>query len=230
MPVPTAKRQLRYLPKTFPTNDQATLLAMGIELATVFCTVNQLALPPIQEVQREEWHFDACAYYRPDTTNNRSSRSRRGLDDRKWTTPGINICVAKCQAPCPVNYCRLWSWPGSTTDRTPYGVIAHELGHHVDWTLSGQKGTYFGDYSIAMRAEARERPISSYCPNDAEWFAEMFRVYCTNAELLRQLRPKTYKLLRADLVPVSHGRDWRKAMGGNVPPRLIECAVNKGAM
>lgn len=55
-------------------------------------------------------------------------------------------------------------------------MIAHELGHHADWVRSDQKGRYFGGFSIATRKRCAEAPITSYCPNDAEWFAEMFRL------------------------------------------------------
>lgn len=43
--------------------------------------------------------------------------------------------------------------------------------------------------------ESGELPITSYAPNPAEWFAEIFRLFVTNHGLLKQLRPKTYNIL-----------------------------------
>jgi hypothetical protein len=191
------------------------LFVAGKELACRFCVENGLMLPIIYQTTKDDWNVGACAYYRPDTERN-----------RKWTKPGIHVCVDLCANKTCEYQVRNWNWPGNTTDRTPYGVVAHELGHHVDWTLSERKGTYQGDYSTKLRARSGEPPISSYCPDDGEWFAEMFRVFCTNHALLMLIRSKTYDLMRIKLTPVSDN-DWVRALGAGCPERIIRAAENK---
>ena len=58
--------------------------------------------------------------------------------------------------------------------------------------MSLKKFSYFGDYSLKLRRESGERQITSYCPNDAEWFAEIMRLFITNHALLYTIRPKTW--------------------------------------
>jgi len=182
---------------------KASLLARGAALMARFCTANALEVPQLTIVKREGWSFDACAYYRP---------------------VEVTICVEKCAAIGVAGMA--WSFPGHSTDRTPYGVIAHELGHHADWSRSERKGRYYGDFSIAMRARCAEAPLTSYCPNDAEWFAEMFRLFVTNPDLLHQLRPRTFRdLLGMGFVPVFND-PWYARLAG-APERTVQSIINK---
>lgn len=149
---------------------KASLLSRGIDLMAAFCEENELHQPPVVTYKPATWQFPhTCAYYRPGE---------------------IHICVGKTAA---IGYAGMsWSFPGHSVDRTPYGVIAHELGHHVDMERSTRKDRYRGDFSITMRQRSgHEQPLTSYCPDDGEWFAEMFRLFVTNPDLLRVLRPKT---------------------------------------
>lgn len=187
---------------TYPT--KAEMLTQGVELARKFCNLNGLRAPAVREVKTLDWGFGVCAYYRKNETS---------------------ICVAKCAAIGLAGMA--WSYPGYTVDRTPYGVIAHELGHHVDWHFGGRKGPYFGDFSVGMRTRTKEPPISSYCPDDAEWFAEIFRVFVTNPDLLRELRPKAYAELASLFTPV-FSDTWAERLS-NAPARTIEAARRKVA-
>ena len=83
----------------------------------------------------------------------------------------------------------------------------------------------FGDYSIKMRAEVDEPKLTNYCPNDAEWFAEMFRLFLTNPDLLRYLRPRTYAALRRDFEPPEK-RSWATVLF-QAPPRTLNAARKK---
>src|SRR4051812_48348067 len=145
------------------------LYELGRQLVRRFCAANGLPHIPIRNVPREDWHVNACAYYRP-------ARHR----DTGYATAGINICLPYCAAPATEYQVRNWNWPGATTDREPYGVLAHELGHHMDYTVGDDKWSYGSDYSKATRKASKEPAISGYCPNDAEWFAEMARIYVCN--------------------------------------------------
>lgn len=156
------------------------LLDDGRDLAAEFCEVNCLVMPEVHVSERNEWRFShTCAYYRPVV---------------------INICPAACAHIGTGG--RAWSYPGYAIDRTPYGVIQHELGHHVDYTMSQAKLAYSGDYGQRMRQLSGEPKLTGYCPDDAEWFAEHFRLFITNSDLLRLLRPRLYSYLRQSFQPV----------------------------
>ena len=88
-----------------------------------------------------------------------------------------------------------------------------------------QKRSYFGDYSVKLRAASGEPKLTSYCENDAEWFAEMFRLFVTNSDLLRLLRPKTWTLLRADFHPVITA-PWAEVLQ-HAPTRTLRAAESK---
>lgn len=194
------------LPLKFPRLKSA-LYDMGVELVARFCEVNRIFCPDFCPQTKETWFVNACAYYRPQY---------------------IAICTDHCAYPCGEEYSRAWSWPGNTTDREPYGVLAHELGHHADYTVGGVKGDYWSEHSTEIMKSSGEKPISSYCPNPAEWYAEMFRVFVTNPDLLRHLRPRTYDILCQRWEPVVD-LNWQQALGENVPARVIKALERKGA-
>jgi hypothetical protein len=188
----------------FPT-DKKKLAALGVRQIMRFCRINEMPSPAVKIIPREDWHVSTCAYYRKET---------------------ISICLEECQWPCGEAMSRNWTWPGNTVDREPYGVICHELGHHVDWLTGKERHAYSSEFSEELMKESREKPLTGYCPNPAEWFAEMFRLFVTNHYLLKAVRPKTWKLFRSRWKPVS-GEDWEAEMGGNVPSRIVKAARNK---
>lgn len=178
------------------TTDKHLLLARGKGLMRQFCVANSLPEPAIEEADTKSWPFGVCAYYRANVTT---------------------IAVSRCAT---VGYAGMqWSFPGHSVDRTPYGVLQHELGHHVDVLKSTKRDRYRGDFSIGMRQRSGESPITSYCPDDGEWFAEMFRLFVTNPDLLLQLRPRTHAQMVAHFRPVFHDT-WRTRLAG-APDRTI---------
>lgn len=180
-----------------------SMLARGQDLIARFCAANDLELPEVRLADPAQWAFNVCAYYRPTY---------------------IDISVKHCAG---VGYAGMqWSFPGHSVDRTPYGVLAHELGHHVDVTRSTRKNRYRGDFSIAMRAEVGEAPLTSYCPDDGEWFAEMFRLFVTNPDLLRELRPQTHAALLARSFKPVFADTWRDRLDG-APERTIASIERK---
>lgn len=180
-----------------------TLYDRGCLLVYGFCALNELPVPEFRPVESKDWRFSVCAYYRPTY---------------------ISICLAKCSA---IGLGAMaWSYPGYTADRTPYGVLAHELGHHVDVHCSKQAGPYYGDYSTQVRQRSQnEERLTSYCPNDAEWFAEMFRLFLTNPDMLSLIRPRTYSILRTKFAPVVHAK-WREVLR-DAPARTLAAAERK---
>jgi len=203
-------------PVEFPYNREL-LYEMGVKRVQNFCTINKIPTPKITSYPLAAWNVGACAYYRPDTEAY-----------QKYGWVGINICIAECAYPAPVPECRNWSWPGSVTDREPYGVLCHELGHHCDWITGSKKSSYSSEYCVEVMESSKEPPITSYCPNPAEWFAEMFRLFVTNPGLLKVIRPNTFQNLCLKFKPIGT-LDWRTVLGSNVPPRIIRTLVNKGA-
>lgn len=183
-----------------------------------FCQLNDIDAPPINLVDAVNWHFDPCAFYRPE-----GSRMPR------WYTWGINICLHRCGRPCDDGPGRNWSWPGGVTDRTVYGVVAHELAHHCDWTAGQLKGTYWSEYGQSVMVESGEPATTSYGEtNPSEWFAEAFRLYITNPGLLKALRPRTWVTLNRRWRHVGT-LDWREVLGDDCPRKVLKSLHNKGA-
>jgi hypothetical protein len=207
----------------WPRNKRA-LYEMGRLLACTFCEMNHVPAPQFRLVEKKDWPFEPCAYYRPATPAVEQWTARLGAGHG----PGVNLCLDKCASPCDELPGRQWSWPASTTDREPYGVVAHELGHHCDWLTGHNKGSYGSEYSSAVMKESGEPPVTSYAPNPWEWFAEIFRLFVTNPDLLRLIRPRAYNILTQRWKPCIIS-DWRTALGDNVPPKVVKALENKGA-
>jgi hypothetical protein len=196
---------LSFYRKPLPGTGLGTLMERGRRRMVLFCRINRIIVPSLQPVPEAEWLFSACAYYRPQY---------------------IRICLPLCGRVCSEHETRNWTYPGSTTDREPYGVVLHELGHHADWTAGTKKGSYFSDYGEDVCARSREEPISGYHPNEAEWFAEMFRVFVSNPDLLRLIRPRTYRILTERWKTVTEN-DWRTELGPDCPRRVVAALEKK---
>lgn len=175
------------------------LFHRGTDLLCRFCDLNQITIPEIKH-EHARWSVSACAYYR--------------LNQISIHLPSCALIGRAAQA---------WSYPGYKVDRTPYGVLQHELGHHVDVLCSDRKFAYWGDLSSSMRNESGEQKLTNYCPNDAEWFAEMFRLFVTNPSLLEQARPKTYRLMRERWRP-AETRRWSEVLW-EAPERTMQKAA-----
>ncbi len=172
------------------------LLQKGQRHISDWCASNGILAPDV-EIQSGESIFGVCAYY----------RSNR-----------IFIWTESCARIGRVG--RQWSYPGYVVDRTPYGVLAHELAHHVD-SASGAAG---GSLSHAWFSLTGAEPLTSYAPNTNEWFAEIFRLFVTNPDLLSLLRPHCYQLMNTKWKSVET-RPWEVVLQG--AERNINAARNK---
>lgn len=157
-----------------------------------FCDINDIEPPQIHE---REFPFGTCAYYRK---NN------------------IHITISKCAhvgrgGPA-------WSYPGYIIDRTPYGVLQHELGHHIE-ELHKEIA------ESTWNASEHEDKITNYCPNNSEWFAEHFRLFVTNPHLHSLFRPKTFKILSTKFKPITSDT-WMKILE-DAPARTISMTKKK---
>ena len=126
---------------------------------------------------------------------------------------------------------RAWSWPGYVIDRTPFGVLQHELGHHVD-ALKFKDGEVF---SKTLHSFSQEPPLTGYLGTDKqaltfymEWFAENFRLFVTNPALCQTLRPKFFQgMLGQGFKPLVLGTWEERLQQLNATPRIVAQARKK---
>lgn len=192
------------------------LFTAGVALAREFCTLNGITMPEIRRLEpgTRDFNIGTCAYYRPTR---------------------ITIMVEKCANRGMGG--RAWSWPGYVIDRTPYGVIQHELGHHIDTIKTGEvTHSDVSEKHFAKRIceTSGEDPLTGYLGTDKEemtyhmeWFAENFRLFVTNPGLSQLLRPKFYAAMRADgIQPIWRG-DWDQILMANLAPSRITVQARK---
>lgn len=107
----------------------------------------------------------------------------------------VRVNLARCKLPpsSPTGF--NWSAPGYKADRTPYGVVCHETGHHV--------------HALRLRnvdvTDWRDEPdVSGYEPNRSERIAEALKLMIGNPDLLRLGRPIRFRtLVMAGLTPAT---------------------------
>lgn len=163
--------------------EKRELFERGCKHIKDWCNLNGVECPKVN-LRDGRPDFGACAYYRDGE---------------------IEIWVNACAGVGRVG--RQWSYPGYCVDRTPYGVLAHELGHHVD----RQHGPAGGVLSHLWRP-LDAAGLTSYCPNDNEWFAELFRLFVTNPDLLRHARPKIADLFFKEWPILAEARSWQEVL------------------
>ena len=173
------------------------LFDKGVKQVTHFCEINTLNIPKITSIGKDHRSskVKACAWY-----------VSNSITIKIWACAGIGR-----GGPA-------WSYPGYVIDRTPYGVLAHELGHYVDEIVASCK-------SKSLRKRTGEEKLTNYCPNDSEWFAEIFRLFVTNPNLLSKLRPKIYEELISRF-NIIEDRSWEEVLI-DAPLRTINQACKK---
>lgn len=193
------------------------MFSAGVALAERFCARNDVTMPTVERLNptQRNYHIGTCAYYRPTT---------------------IHVMVEKCANRGFGG--RAWSWPGYTVDRTPYGVVQHELGHHVDTVKTGEvtrENLLEKLFSKQIYEQSKELPLTGYLGTDKqtatffmEWFAENFRLFVTNPDLSSALRPRFYAaVITSGIQPLGHD-DWETVLLSNgAPTRIIEQARKK---
>lgn len=97
-----------------------------------------------------------------------------------------------------------WSYPGYKVDKTPLGVLAHEIGHHIDHTKQ------FDTDSFPYKGEK----VTGYEPTVHEAIAESLRLFMLNPDLLRTIAPKRYQyFIDNGLKPTVRG-SWKDVLHG----------------
>lgn len=169
------------------------LVDIAIKEMEMFCKHHGLIIPDVVFVEKDHRtapsKFGVCAYYRKNIiTIELKACARIGLGGREWSFPHYRI------------------------DRTPYGVIAHELGHHVD--LSSLTNDQRKEFEEAIIGSNK---ITNYEPNIRESFAETFRLYFTNPNLLEVWSPSRYKFMKKYWTSLYEKYKWEELL------RLKEC-------
>jgi hypothetical protein len=158
-----------------------------------------------------------------------ANRFRRGFVRPNWFgahiiedgQSAIAVSVKKCRVATRVPG---WSWtyPGYKADLTPYGVICHEFGHHVDHVLGGARG--ISKRKAWNEVINNEEEISGYEPNCMEAFAEAFRLFLTNPGLLKEGRPERWEYFTETLkLTPPHSSSWKTVLK-HAHPRIISAA------
>lgn len=170
----------------------------GLALARRFIEENGYPQPEIL-IEPITRRIRACGYYH-------------------WRKRHIVVDPARC-AGYP-HYHRQWAWPGYKIDTTPYGVIAHEVGHYIDHCMSSSGFRW----SSHLKDSAGEDGLTSYAnKNDLEFAAEALKLFITNPTLLEALRPATYDFILYSLKPVET-RHWTEVLA-SAPDRIFNAAM-----
>ncbi len=192
--------------------DKKQLAEFGEKRARAMCELNGWNSPTFTVVESDERIVRmkaagtaTCGFYRP------MSLRCRG--------PEIVVSWRHCAHVGTAG--SSWSFPGYVIDRTPYGVVQHELGHYA----LGSFHRNFNGEIIMADAIKDEEPISGYAPNPEEKCVEMFRLYVTNPNLLSLIRPRAFEWLAKRVKPIEH-REWQEVLR-NAPERTIAQALKK---
>jgi hypothetical protein len=197
------------------------LLVAGLEHIKQWMEINNVPVPKINQwkVGDRMYYLRSCGLYMQAKT----------FGDGKYRERSINIMTDKCaQVDSGSVGGRNWSYPGYVIDRTPYGVLAHELGHYID--DYNANFNCFGYYSDKLRAVTREAALTNYQTNKTwEWFAEIFRLFVTNPDLLSKLRPLCYSELIRQFPRTVENKSWEEILK-DAPKRTIEMTKKKIAV
>lgn len=138
----------------------------------------------------------------------------------------VVIDVAKCSLAKRIH--GTLNFPRSFEDNTPVGVVAHEVGHHVDRVLGRRRGiSWISSLPEWIELVNDEPDVGRQETDTGEAFAEAFRLLLTNPDLLRVGRFDRYEFLvdRLGFRPPGRVRPWRKVLAG-ASPELV-CAVER---
>ena len=111
-----------------------------------------------------------------------------------------------------------WSHRHYFVDREPCGVVCHEFGHYIHDFLTKFKLQF-----------PKENPISGYEPNHKERFAEAFKVFILNPDLLKNYAPKKYEIFTKTLklIPI-FSESWKEVLEkSGAHEKFIKSAENK---
>jgi len=109
-------------------------------------------------------------------------------------TETIYVDVVKCRTPSETNKRnkKIVHFPGHFQDQTVYGIVMHEIGHHV---------------------QVKKLGVSFFRRTQREQFADDISTFVTNPELLRLVSPKCWKYLIENVrLQPPHNLPWREVL------------------
>jgi hypothetical protein len=145
------------------------LYEYGIARSTMFLEQNELTVPTFKKFNSRNTGLSQLPLIGKLT----------GFYNVKERTVNVNVAVTAQPVRKP-KY-RSWSYPGYKADRTAAGVVAHEVGHHLEAELSSRLKNWLSSWRDVVE---NSPAISSYEPSAAEAFAETTRLFILNPDLL----------------------------------------------
>ena len=97
-----------------------------------------------------------------------------------------------------------WSYPGYKVDKTPLGVLAHEIGHHIDHTMKFDENTF----------PYKGEKVTGYEPTVHEAIAESLRLFMLNPDLLHTIAPKRYQFFLDNGLKPTVKQSWKEVLHG----------------
>ena len=135
-----------------------------------------------------------------------------GPGAKGWARRGVLVI---CPTACTLAG-RGYSWPGSVSDCTEFGVYLHEVGHVIHYSRPD------GDALAMKLRKSGDKKITGYEPNEYETFAETFRLFFGNPDLLKTGRPRRYNLLLEAGITHPEIKPWREVLGVEAPRLRVE--------
>ena len=197
-------------------NVRITLYQIGIQTASEFLDLNSLALPEYYTYQDVAdglaGHGRQVEFFR------RSVKlGLQGAATGRYTglyyDHYVFVNVPRTALPVQSPAVRSWSWPGWKTDRTAAGVVAHEVGHHVERPWGPGLTRAWREH---LAAKDRSRRVSGYEPTAGEAWAETLRLFILNPDLARRALPWRCEFLdRNDIRGIARleRKGWRAVLG-----------------
>jgi hypothetical protein len=170
------------------------LLYRGLELMESFCSLNGIKMPNVFINSGLGNRCYGVFYYRNT----------------------IHINMKLCRPPVKVPGYD-WTFPGYVQDLSPYGILAHELGHYISDIL----GKKFRKNFVNIK-KVEENVTSSDDQGLDEKMAEAARLFITNPDLLRRGRPIRYEIFSRYYSPVITNR-WHTVLK-NAHPKIHSAA------
>lgn len=185
------------------------LYEVGLDLAKRFLVFNNIDLPVYltyeEALQARYGHVRAVQFLRR-VMNGPAQGTGTGLQVDEYVFVNLDRCAWPVWKP----KLRSWSWPGYKTDRTPVGVVAHEVGHYVS-NLMGKEQD--GEAWRALITK-HKKTVSGYEPVPSEAMAETMRLFILNPQLLRMALPERYQFVQGlGLCSPLEKKNWREVIG-----------------
>lgn len=196
-----------------PRWSKGRLARVGRDVSFAWLALNQLPLP--DRVYFDRAQANAARREADPRSKDLLNEKWLGVYQRSW--PGgwsaVAVNLEKCHTQRRLNPSGMqpfWQAPGASHDFTPFGVMCHEVGHHVDYILHPRAYSRQNGFQDVVD---NEEEVSSIEHNVLESFAEAIRLFMTNPTLLREGRPDRYEYVTKGMgLKPLHEHGWRTVL------------------